>query len=159
MQKHHNPGLYTSLVRDRSLIENRTIARWNGPGYWRGETLRWPSGRWRKNIGWPAGTLDGPLVAIYTARTPDIELSIRPNWLECYCPQTPLLDCPRCALHCKSNHCIGEHINSLHIATYATHIKLNCIIVSLFSTVKCSVLLYSVESLVAWCGVCLLDGG
>ena len=35
-----------------------------GSGYWRGETLRW-----LKNIGWPAGTLDGPLVAIYTAGT------------------------------------------------------------------------------------------
>ena len=56
-----------------------SIARWNGAGYWSGETLQWPSGTIAKEH-WMAGWNIGlPTCCHIHDSHPDIELSIRPT--------------------------------------------------------------------------------
>ena len=111
VQKHYNPG---SLVRDESLIEKRRLY---SKVEWSGLLERW-------NIAmaiWDdcERTLDGRLehwiahLLPYTRLAPRHWIVNTTNWLECYGPRTPLLDCLCSTLHTVIS--LGYRCNAKHI--------------------------------------------
>ena len=141
-----HPG---SLVRDESLIEKRWLY---SKVEWSGLLERW-------NIAmaiWDdcERTLDGRLehwiahLLPYTRLAPRHWIVNTTNWLECYGPRTPLLDCLCSTLHTVIS--LGYRCNAKHI------------IVLQFSNVCILVqwcIVFLLCCVVCVCCVCLLDGG
>ena len=134
-----------SLVRDQWLIEKRRIGRWNGAGYWSGETLQWPSGTMAKEhwiAGWNIGL---PTCCHIHDSHPDIELSIRPTgWnVTALGPRSDTV-CTLCYLLD-----IATMLNTLLFCISVLYVAL-CNVISCFCCVS-SVVLHSVYA-------CLMGG-